>query len=171
MSTVKAAAIQDPNGANLLPPVGSILAYGGTSAPSGWLLCNGAAVSRTTYATLFAVLGISHGQGNGTTTFNVPDYRGRFLRGVNSSTGVDPDAASRTAMGTGGNTGDNVGSIQADQYASHTHTAPFNGGATGTTVFAPATSRGATAPGPTTDASGGNETRPKNAYVHFIIKY
>lgn len=54
-------------------PVGAIIPYGGSTAPAGWLLCNGAAVSRTTYSDLFAVIGTKYGAGDGTTTFNLPD--------------------------------------------------------------------------------------------------
>lgn len=65
----------------IIPP-GSVFPYAGASAPSGWLICDGSAVSRTTYAGLFAVLSTSHGSGDGSTTFNVPDYRGQFMRGI-----------------------------------------------------------------------------------------
>jgi len=150
-------------------PVGAIFPYSGTSAPSGWLLCDGSAVSRTTYSTLFSLLGITHGQGDGSTTFNVPDLEGRFLRGVDNGAGRDPDAASRTAMNTGGNTGDNVGSIQSDELGEHRHLHQAS-----TKYFA----SGSNANGPGTDLAGyytayagGNETRPINAYVNFIIKY
>lgn len=60
---------------------GEVKAFAGISAPEGYLFCNGQAISRTVYAELFAVLGTSYGTGNGTTTFNLPDYRGTFLRG------------------------------------------------------------------------------------------
>jgi len=60
-----------------------------TSAPSGWLPCNGAAVSRTTYAALFARIGTTYGAGNGSTTFNLPDLRGEFLRGLDDGRGLD----------------------------------------------------------------------------------
>lgn len=65
---------------------GVIKAYGGTIAPAGYLLCDGAAVSRTTYAALFTALGVLWGPGDGSTTFNVPDLRGRFLVGKDSGT-------------------------------------------------------------------------------------
>jgi microcystin-dependent protein len=65
-------------------PVGSIQAYGGATAPCGWLLCQGQAISRATYAELFDVIGTSFGAGNGSTTFNVPDLRGRFAEGLAS---------------------------------------------------------------------------------------
>lgn len=95
-------------------PTGTVLAYGGSAAPSGWLLCNGSAVSRTTYAALFAAISTFHGSGDGSTTFNLPDYRGRILRGRDGGIARDPDRASRTAANSGGNTGDNVGSVQGE---------------------------------------------------------
>ena len=60
-------------------PTGMILPFDGTNVPSGYLVCNGAAVSRTTYAALFAVLGTRHGEGDGKTTFNLPNAHRRFL--------------------------------------------------------------------------------------------
>lgn len=67
-------------------PVGAILACGNSGALPRTLMCDGAAVSRTTYAALFAAIGTSFGSGDGSTTFNVPDTRNIFLRGANSST-------------------------------------------------------------------------------------
>lgn len=61
-------------------PAGSMVDFAGTTAPSGWLMCDGAAVSRTVYASLFSALGTAYGSGDGSTTFNLPDYRGRFAR-------------------------------------------------------------------------------------------
>ena len=69
---------------SLVPP-GCIMQYGGSSAPSGWLLCNGSAIVRTTYASLFAIIGTTYGPGNGTTTFNIPDLRTRVAVGLNST--------------------------------------------------------------------------------------
>jgi len=90
--------------------------------PTGFLLCNGASVSRTTYAALFNVIGTAFGTASGT-TFNLPDFQGRFLRGRDNSAGRDPDAASRTAQNTGGATGDNVGSVQSFTIQDHQHAA------------------------------------------------
>lgn len=177
--------------------IGEVIAFAGASIPENFLPCDGRAVSRTVYANLFAVIGTTHGQGDGSTTFNIPDYRGRFLRGIDGLAGNDPDKASRTAMNTGGATGNNVGSVQGDMYGSHTHiqdahnhsqNAHSHGIATGNanannvtnlsstaartqtnnTDSATATNNPATA---TNQNSGGNETRPKNAYVNFIIRY
>ena len=107
------------------------MAYAATVAPPGWELCDGRAVGRADpkYSGVFAVIGTTHGSGNGTTTFNLPDYRGRFLRGVDDadgSGGTDPagrdaKAGTRVAMAAGGLPGGAVGSIQDDQLKSHTH--------------------------------------------------
>lgn len=79
-------------------PTGAIVAYPAATAPTGWLLCDGSAVSRTTYATLFAIIGCAYGVGDASTTFNLPDFRGRFLRAFDSSAALDPNNTTRTAM-------------------------------------------------------------------------
>ncbi|CDM57376.1 tail fiber protein [Rhizobium favelukesii] len=89
-------------------PTGAVFPYAGASAPSMFLLCNGAAVSRTTYAALYAVIGTGFGAGDGTTTFNVPDLRAQFLRGLDAGKGVD--------------TGRVLGTTQADSIRAHSHT-------------------------------------------------
>lgn len=66
-------------------PAGKISGYGGTTAPAGWLMCDGSAVSRTTYASLFAVIGTSYGAGDGSTTFNLPNGKGRNFYGRDSA--------------------------------------------------------------------------------------
>lgn len=66
-------------------PSGLIFPYGGSAAPTGYLLCDGTAVSRTTYADLFAVCGTSYGSGDGSTTFNLPNLKGRVLVGLDST--------------------------------------------------------------------------------------
>lgn len=77
-------------------PTGQITAFGGAAAPTGWLLCDGTAVSRTTFAALFAVLGTAYGVGDGSTTFNLPDLRQRFPMGKAAS------GTGSTLGGTGG---------------------------------------------------------------------
>jgi len=107
--------------ATLFSP-GMIIPYAGTlnSIPDGWLLCDGTLVDKNTYPALYAALGNSWG---GTTThFRLPDARGMFLRGVAYGSGNDPDRGSRTASAAGGNTGDNVGSKQGNEFKNHTHT-------------------------------------------------
>ncbi len=155
-------------------PAGAIIAYSGTSAPSGFLLCDGSAVSRTTYATLFAVIGEAAGEGDNSTTFNLPDLRGRFLRGRDAGAGRDPDAGSRTAMNTGGNVGDQLFSVQDDMVKAHDHDA--NRGSEITSPSGNGYARSAitgTDSGVMIESTGttmGNETRPKNANVTYIIK-
>lgn len=69
--------------------VGEVAFFGMTTPPAGWLKANGAAVSRTTYAALFAAIGTTFGSGDGSTTFNLPDLRGEFIRGWDDGRGVD----------------------------------------------------------------------------------
>jgi len=88
-------------------PAGVFVPYAGETAPAGWLLCDGSAVSRTTYATLFAAIGEAYGTGDGSTTFNLPDMRGEFLRGWDNGRGIDSGRA--------------LGSAQSGQNQSHAH--------------------------------------------------
>lgn len=165
------AATTAGNGA----PPGSVMAFAGTTLPDGWLWCDGKPVSRGTYAALFAAIGTSHGFGDNASTFNVPDYRGRFLRGVDNGSARDPDRTSRTAMATGGNVGETVGSVQSDAFASHAHTQSWQyyqwGDTNSSGVSRNNGNPAPVFPGATTNPAGGNETRPLNAAVHFIIKY
>ena len=73
------------NAVNTNTPVGSISLFAGTTAPNGWLICDGSAVSRTTYANLFSVIGTTYGTGDGSATFNIPDLQGRVPVGYKSS--------------------------------------------------------------------------------------
>ena len=81
--------------------VGMIQMYAGSTAPSGWLICNGDAISRTTYSALFDVIGTTYGTGNGSTTFNVPDLRGRAP--IGSGTGTATNATTHALGSAGGN--------------------------------------------------------------------
>jgi microcystin-dependent protein len=152
-------------------PSGAVVAFAGPVVPAGWLVCNGSAVSRTMYANLFSAIGTASGGGDGSTTFNLPNYQGYFLRGLDTSEAVDP--------------GRTLGSVEADAFATHTHSSmggPFLSGdnATATSNAAPgwATAAGEAYWGPnvngysTTAATGGAaETRPKNVAVNYMIKY
>lgn len=140
-------------------PAGTMAPFAANTPPSGWLKCNGAAISRTTYAALFAKIGTTWGAGNGTTTFNVPDLRGEFLRYWDDGRGVDAGRA--------------FASSQAEDFKSHTHDVPEGQTTLGTpqlyssgddytgTVFRYSTS----------GATGGTETRPRNVAVLAMIKY
>lgn len=101
-------------------PTGSIFTFPMATIPTGYLVCDGSAVSRTAYAELYAILGTTYGAGDGSTTFNLPDYRGQFLRGLDDGAGNDPDAITRQDRGDG-ITGDNVGTIQNNALLGHNH--------------------------------------------------
>lgn len=90
-------------------PAATIAAYAASAAPTGWLMCDGAAVSRTTYAALFALIGTTYGAGDGSTTFNLPDLQGRVP--VGKGTHVNVDAL-----------GENDGSTLANRQPKHRHT-------------------------------------------------
>jgi microcystin-dependent protein len=94
---------------------GMLMPYAGASAPSGWLLCYGQAISRTTYADLFTAIGTVYGAGDGSTTFNLPDLRGRVVAGQDDMGG---SSANRLTDQTGGLNGDTLG----DTGGSETHT-------------------------------------------------
>ncbi len=79
-------------------PTGTVAQYAGSSAPTGWLLCDGTAVSRATYAALFAIIGTTYGVGDGSTTFNLPDIRGRAPIGAGQGSGL----TNRALAATGG---------------------------------------------------------------------
>ena len=150
-------------------PIGSVIAWTTGTAPTGTLECDGSAVSRTTYADLYAVVGTIYGTGDGSTTFNLPDYRGEFLRGWAHGSTNDPDKASRTNAG-GGGTGDNIGTKQGYQVQAHTHTYNTSTTDSGADTRADGSGSGATN-SPTTSSTGGNETRPRNVNVMFCIVY
>jgi len=232
---------------NNISPVGQIIEFGGSSIPDGFLPCDGKQYSRTTYSDLFTVIGTIHGEGDGSTTFNVPDRRWVTPRGygvdisvtgtgsavtnnatftdhefnrtgvkcrlssgtltglsvdtdyyviyidndtlafatskANSFAGtkiaisgvnsaviiqyMDPDASTREAVTTGGSTGEDLGSYQEDELKLHDHgfasASSISGGGSNPTVNGGGNIR--------TGATGGNETRGKNVYVNYCIRY
>lgn len=164
-------------------PVGQIIMSGSATVPTGYLLCDGSPVSRTTYASLFTLFGTAFGPGDGSNTFNLPDLRGRFPRGADNGAGVD--------------TGRALGSYQADDFKSHNHRTlvpadghyndgfayynPYCGvpghaqwtivGSDGdsSNTFLVVTDTVSTIPAAVDHP--GLETRPKNVAVNFIVKY
>lgn len=103
-------------------PTGGIAPYAGSSAPSGWLLCDGAAVSRTTYAALFAVVSTTYGVGDGSTTFNLPDLRGRVPAGLDNLGGTSANRITfATADTLGGAYGAQTHTLTTSQIPAHTH--------------------------------------------------
>lgn len=170
-------------------PVGCIMPFAGpvSNIPAGWMLCDGSEVSRSTYANLYTAIGVAWGTGNGSTTFNLPDLRGMFLRGLAGTDTVgDPDASTRLANAHGGNSGNNVGSYQGDAIRNITGSTvvaaefSLNGNiSTGALQTQSAGNRntniGAGGCMITLDASRvvpvGSDNRPKNVAVNYIIKY
>lgn len=94
--------------AGILPPSGALMPFAGSAAPTGYLICDGSAISRTTYGTLFSAIGTSYGTGDGSTTFNLPDLRGRMP--VGKGTHVSVDAL-----------GENDGAALANRRPAHSH--------------------------------------------------
>lgn len=172
------AAVRD----SLCPP-GTILSYAGDNAPAGWLMCDGNPYNRSQYPVLFSLIGTRFGHGNQSTTFNVPDLRGVFLRGRDGSRNLDPDKNSRQQLYSGGAAGNNVGSLQYSAFQNHFHISPY--GENGITDFrfgqhnygddrkrgASGTDTDNQSHGYTSPAGDSSETRPINVYVNYIIKY
>jgi microcystin-dependent protein len=99
-------------------PVGVVNPFAGATAPAGWLLCSGQLVSRTTYPVLFTTIGTTYGAGDGSTTFAIPDMRGRAVAGVDNMGGT---TASRVTA-TSGITGTTLGATGGDERVqTHTH--------------------------------------------------
>lgn len=137
--------------------IGIPLPYPSSTPPSGFFECNGAAISRTTYSKLFARIGTTFGTGDGSTTFNLPDLRGEFIRGWDQGRGVD--------------VGRTLGSAQQDEFRMHYH--DFEYGMD--TIFSDGpNNRPDIRDGgiiKATHTTGGAETRPRNVAMMYIIKY
>jgi phage-related tail fiber protein len=162
---------------------GAIDFFAMSAAPTGYLKANGAAVSRTTYAVLFAAIGTAFGAGDGSTTFNLPDIRGEFLRGWDDGRGVDGGRAFGSSQGSQ-NLLHNHAATAANAGA-HTHSLGQNldrspagdGNAIwgdenyyGTTTQTTSTA-GDHTHAITVAGSGGNEARPRNVAMLACIKY
>lgn len=99
------------NAVGFLPP-GCVMPYAGSTSPAGWLLCAGQAVSRTEYGALFAVVGTTYGTGDGSTTFNLPDLRGRTVAGVDNMGGTAASRLTATTISSGATTRGNAGGAE-----------------------------------------------------------
>lgn len=158
--------------------VGQVCFFAQNAVPDGFLKANGAAVSRTTYAALFAAIGTTYGAGNGSTTFNLPDFRGEFPRGFDDGRGVDSGRA--------------FGSAQAELIKQHKHDVGYSGHSLGanfggnpqtpgaTFIFSPSGVNTTSLYGSRFHADNfgfgfndnqGAETRPRNIAVLACIKY
>jgi microcystin-dependent protein len=160
---------------NTATPTGMVATFASSAPAAGWLECDGATLSRTTYAALFAVIGTAFGVGDGSTTFALPDLRGEFLRGWDHGRGIDAGRA--------------FASLQAGETGPHDHflvsdisggsgTSPWGGGThlaqDGSYADSTYRLRGTDAKVPDVARSGlgsGSETRPRNVALMFCIKY
>ena len=144
----------DNNVMNVGVPVGAVAYFAQDVPPFGWLKANGAAVSRTVYANLFAAIGEHYGRGDGRTTFNLPDLRGEFIRSWDDGRAIDRNRV--------------LGSWQADEFRSHSHGIGVNRrsdtdrGSNPSTVSVDTVGQ--------TDPAGGIETRPRNIALLACIK-
>ena len=123
-----------------LTPTGVVLPFAGTTEPSGWMFCYGQAISRTTYADLFAALGTTYGSGDGSTTFNLPDMRGRVAAGRDNMGGAAASRLTSTVLSASDTLGATGGTqthvLAAGELPSHTHPAAYAGytNAVGTSI-------------------------------------
>lgn len=146
-------------------PVGIYLPFGGTNIPEGWLLCNGQAVSRATYADLFAVIGTAYGNGDGLTTFNVPDLREAVPKGAGltgkSNNHLDADGLA-------------VGEFLDDRIQEHVHGTPFSspqGGGIAGWVTQQSNINALQDTYTTKNVRAGATTEVKSVGSNYIIKY
>lgn len=149
--------LNDALGALVTVPTGFIIANPSMTIPAGFLECNGASLSKTTYANLFAKIGTTYGSTS--TTFKLPDLRGEFIRGWDHGRGVD--------------SGRSIGSMQIDQLKSHTHNLASGSTYGGSGSWYLYSGSGSPVGGYSglVLSSGGNETRPRNIAMMYCIKY
>lgn len=178
-------------------PIGAVLAHTSETIPDGYRLANGDCLDKNEYNALFQIQGTAHGEcdagGGATSGFNLPDLRGKFVRGHDAGAGVDPDRGARTACSAGGNSGSSIGSCQGDAIRNLTGEFSFRNGPTTTEVKIGTTSGAFEVAGTAQftssfylthsfntqnkvrlDASNvvptGQDNRPMNVYLSYIVK-
>ena len=154
-------------------PTASIMPYAGVSAPTGFLLCDGAAISRTTYSALFALVGTTYGSGDGSSTFNIPDLRGRVIAGQDDMGGVSANRLTGLSGGVdgdilGGSGGAETHTLSIAQMPAHTHSLQ-NGVGTKSNSFDSGTLVASDASGNT--GSQGNGDAHNNVQPTIILNY
>ncbi|GAB7080831.1 tail fiber protein [Megalodesulfovibrio paquesii] len=159
-------------------PAGAVLAFAMAAAPAGWLKCNGAAISRTTYAALFAAIGTVFGAGDGSTTFNLPDLRGEFVRGWDDGRGADAGRTLGSAQASA-----NLSHSHGVNDPSHRHTTNYSGYNPGSTpanqvmtsvgnyLFGVNSVSEFSVTGISIAANGASEARPRNIALLYCVKY
>lgn len=181
----------------LMPP-GAVIPFAGNVAPEGWLACDGRAISRSTYASLFNYIGTIYGNGNGSTTFNIPDLRDEFVRGASATRPVGASEGdqfrSHSHSGTTNTTGSHKHTGSTDTTGEHSHTytrsnyvndnsGPNGLGADGEMTSYETDKKGNHSHSLSVDnagnhshslnisSAGGAETRPRNIALLYCIKY
>jgi microcystin-dependent protein len=164
------SSVTDNSGGYLTIPPGAIQFFASNTAPNGWIKANGASISRSTYAALFANIGTVFGAGNGSTTFGIPDLRGEFPRGWDDARGIDSGRAFGTAQAqdwkgfSQTNTGQNTLSYSHGPVDMGKNTASFVGNLFVGSWAAPAAAMG-------TRWNAADEVRPRNIALLACIKY
>lgn len=177
--------------AEIHPPIGTVIAYAGNFTPApekweaahGWMICDGRSLNRTDpkFTELFNAIGSSWG-GDGANMFNLPDLRGYFLRGVSGESKRDPDTNNREIINSGGHSGNSVGSIQKSALMDHIHALPaqrleaeggkgFEGNGHDSNSNPNGGHGGPRSSAGVLSELKSSETRPINAYVHWIIRW
>ena len=160
---------------NLGNPSGTVIMIAMSTPPTGYFLCNGQAVSRTTYSVLYGLIGTTYGLGDGSTTFNVPDFRGVFPKGAGTtSRTLGKDASGNFYAGT-------LGTYSTDQFQGHIHTQPADSNGSGGSVVHCDNStnlgrNNLSGNAPASDGTNGtprtgHTTEPQSLGINFIIKY
>lgn len=160
-------------------PTGTVNSFAGSTAPTGWLLCAGQAVSRTTYADLFAIISTTYGVGDGSTTFNIPDLRGRIPAGKDDMNGTAASRLTATTMtsGTtlGGTGGNQVHTLTTSEMPSHTHSVDIRRSAVASTPYTiyqlQTITTGAWSNETFTSTSAGSGTAHNNVQPTIILNY
>jgi microcystin-dependent protein len=163
--------------------IGEVIAYVDDTAPDNFIYCDGSAVSRTDFSDLFAVMGTKFGIGDGSTTFNLPDMRGQFIRGVDDGRGLDADAGARS------NGGDTIGSTQSDAIrnitgaltSNYITSSPNNSSGALTSSIQQTSNRYGYTSGPywggrvdfsaANSVPTGSDNRPTNIGMKFFVRY
>lgn len=169
-------ALSDLSSNTIIVPTGSVTPYAGSSAPSGWLLCDGSAVSRTTYADLYALIGTTYGSGDGSTTFNLPDLRGRVPLGKDDMGGVAANRVTAAEADTlGGASGEENHTLAVAEMPYHRHSIAhyqYGGGSNKQDVYSGDRTSTLESWGYTqyTGSSGAHNNMPPYQTLNYIIK-
>lgn len=157
-------------------PAGILAPFAGSTAPDGWLLCDGSAVSRTTYSSLFAVVAATYGAGDGSTTFGLPDLRGRMALGLDNMGGTSADRVTNVqADAMGGADGEETHILTEDEMAIHSHALRrITSGSSSDSGFEYSTSTYSSHDNPSIEEAGGDQPHnnmPPYMALNYIIKY